>query len=410
MAEKLFNKASSEFSLSNMTNTQLKIYNSIISRRQSLDKKSPRYDAILSGYYGFKNIGDDAMLLSIIESLRKYHSNPRLTVLSSDPVEVKIKFRINSINRLNIYRIIKTMRRSRLFVYGGGTLIQESTSTRSLYYYLFMIWMARKLGLNVMLYANGIEPIKKYINRIVTRKIMNKVNLITLREEESLEELKKLKITNPRIEITADPALGIEPASNEKVNAILKQEGIPQSSLLVGFSARKWDGFKKNEEKNAVSVIARTADFMAEEYGAVPVFIPMQPQDKIILQDVASLMKHRGYLINGAYDVGEMLGLTGRMSMVIGMRLHSLVFSAAMGVPVIGLGYEPKVESFLKYIGQADASAGNIRFLDFGNLKSLAEKVWAEREAISRDLSSVMAELKRKALHDAELAAELMEA
>jgi polysaccharide pyruvyl transferase WcaK-like protein len=239
---------------------------------------------------------------------------------------------------------------------------------------------------------------------------MNKVNLITLREEESLEELKKLKITNPRIEITADPALGIEPASNEKVNAILKQEGIPQSSLLVGFSARKWDGFKKNEEKNAVSVIARTADFMAEEYGAVPVFIPMQPQDKIILEDVASLMKHRGYLINGAYDVGEMLGLTGRMSMVIGMRLHSLVFSAAMGVPVIGLGYEPKVESFLKYIGQADASAGNIRFLDFGNLKSLAEKVWAEREAISRDLSSVMAELKRKALHDAELAAELMEA
>jgi polysaccharide pyruvyl transferase CsaB len=410
MAEKLFNKASSDFSLSNMTNTQLKIYNSIISRRQSQDKETQRYDAILSGYYGFKNIGDDAMLLSIIESLRKYRSNPRLTVLSSDPVEVKIKFRINSINRLNIYRIIKTMRKSRLFIYGGGTLIQESTSTRSLYYYLFMIWMARKLGLNVMLYANGIEPIKKYVNRIVTRKIMNKVNLITLREEESLQELKKLKITNPRIEITADPALGIEPASNERVNAILKQEGIPQSSLLVGFSARKWDGFKKNEEKNAVSVLARTADFMAEKYGTVPVFIPMQPQDKIILEDVASLMKHRGYLINGAYDVGEMLGLTGRMSMVIGMRLHSLVFSAAMGVPVIGLGYEPKVESFLKYIGQADASAGNVRFLDFDNLKSLAEKVWAEREAISRNLSSVMAELKRKALHDAELAAELMEA
>src|SRR5690606_34591327 len=116
MAEKLFAKASTEFSLAKMTSRQLDIYNSIITTRQEDKKKDRQYDAMLSGYYGFKNVGDDAMLLAIIENLKKYRENLRLAVLSSDPVEVKIKYRMNSINRLNIYKIIKTMRRSKLFI------------------------------------------------------------------------------------------------------------------------------------------------------------------------------------------------------------------------------------------------------------------------------------------------------
>jgi polysaccharide pyruvyl transferase CsaB len=409
MAEKLFQKASSNYSLSNMTDTQMNIYRSILSRQHRLDKKPRQYDAILSGYYGFKNIGDDALLQAIIENLKMYRSDLNLTVLSSDPAEVKKKFRMNSINRVNICKIIRTMKKAKVFIYGGGTLIQESTSTRSLYYYLFMIWIARKLGLNVMLYANGIEPIKKYINRIVTRRIMNGVDLITLREKESLQELKKLRITAPEIEVTADAAIGIEPESAERVNDILRQEGIPDSALLIGFSARKWVGFKRDEERNAISVLAKLADFVVEKYGAVPVLIPMQAQDKAILADIARSMKHRGYIINGTYNVAEVLGLTGRMSLVIGMRLHSLVFSAAMGVPVIGLGYEPKVRSFLKYIGQESAYAGNVRFLELPSLLALVERVWSQREEIGLKLSAVMAQLKKKALRNAELASKLME-
>ena len=106
-------------------------------------------------------------------------------------------------------------------MYGGGTLIQENTSTRSLIYYLGMIWMAKKTGLKVMLYANGIEPINKYINKRLTKVILNKVDMITLREEASKKELQKLGINKPQTIVTADPAFTIEPCIVNEVENIL---------------------------------------------------------------------------------------------------------------------------------------------------------------------------------------------
>ncbi len=409
MADKLFKKARSQFSLSSMSSTQLQIYKSIVFRWNKQGRKPEYYDAILSGYYGFKNLGDDAMLQAIIGSLKNYKDNLRLTVLSSDPVEVKKNYGMNSISRVSIYRIIRTMKKSKLFIYGGGTLIQESTSTRSLFYYLFMIWIAQKMGLNVMLYANGIEPIKKYINRKITQKIMNRINLITLREADSLKELERLGISNPRIEVTADPALNILPSEQNTVDDILKREGIPFSSIYIGFSARKWDGFHKGEERRAVVTLAAAADHVSKKYGAVPVFIPMQPGDRIILEEIISNMKCSGFLIKGQYGAKAIMGITGRMEIVIGMRLHSIVFAAAMGVPVVGLVYEPKVDSFLRYIQQGDASAGSVKQLDTQKLMHLIQKVWVNRKHISSDLLAVTEKLKEKALYNARLAAELME-
>ncbi|MDD4495493.1 MAG: polysaccharide pyruvyl transferase CsaB [Eubacteriales bacterium] len=410
MPERLYEKASKNFSLDSMCRTQLKIYNSILERESGDKAALKHYDAMISGYYGFKNIGDDAMLQAILDDIRRFKPDARLTILTSDPIEARKAYGINSINRINFLKIFNTMKKTSLFVYGGGTLIQESTSTRSLLYYLFIIWAAKKQGLNVMLYANGIEPINKYLNRQMTKKAMNSLDLITLREEESLKELKSLGIDRPRTEVTADPAFSIEPAGKEVVDEILITEGMGMGNEgpFIGFSARRWDGFRYTEEKNAETTLASIADYMAEKYGAVPVMIPMQPDDLIILDNIVLKMKTKAIVIRRKCSADEVLGITSRMEIMVGMRLHSLVFAASVGVPVVGLVYEPKVNSFLKHIGQENASAGSVKDIEFKRLCGLVEEVWNNRDQTSSEIKTSVEELKKKALSNAELAVGLM--
>ncbi len=408
MAKRLYDKASRNFSLDSMCRSQLKIYNSIRDREAADSEKPAHYDAMISGYYGFKNIGDDAMLTAILNDLQKFRKDARTIILTNDPIEAKKAYGVNSINRLNFIKIISTMKKSDLFIYGGGTLIQESTSTRSLLYYLFSMWIAKKLGCNVMLYANGIEPINKRINRRLTKVAIDGLNLITLREEESWKELQGLGIVKPRIEITADPAFSIDPAKADVIDEILQLEGVDSKGPFIGFSARRWDGFKGNEESSAVSVLTAVADYMAEKYGARPVFIPMQPEDLVILDSIASGMKHKAYVIRKKHRVDEVLGITSRMEVMVGMRLHSLVFAASQCVPMVGLVYEPKVNSFLKYIGQENTSAGSVKNIEFEKLKDLVESIWNSREQISGEIGEAVERLKKKALINAELAVGLM--
>ena len=119
-------------------------------------------------------------------------------------------------------------------------------------------------------------------------------------------------------------------------------------------------------------------------------------------------MRHKSYVIRKKHSVSEVLGITGKMEIMVGMRLHSLVFAVSRCVPVVGLVYEPKVNSFLKYIGQETASAGSVKSIEYENLKALVESTWNNREKISGEIDKVVVRLKEKALVNAELAVGLM--
>lgn len=403
MGNKIHAKASSQFSLESMCRTQLDIYETILAREHKNSISKYRFDAIISGYYGFNNIGDDAMLKAIIDSLRTHDRDIRITVLSRNPIETRQIYDVNSINRFNIFHIMRVMRRTRLFINGGGSLIQDNTSTRSLIYYLLMIWMAKKMGMKVMIYANGIGPLKRETNRRLTTSIVNRVDVVTLREELSLIELKNLGINKPKVIVTADPALTIEPCSKERIDRMLLSEGIDPNDEFIGFSVRKWSGHEKY-----VDTIARIADYIIDEYNIKPLFIPMHyPGDLAIAESIISKMRGKGYIISRKPGVSEMLGIIGRTQILIGMRLHALIFAASLGIPIVGIVYEPKVEGFLQYTNQI--SAGHINDLEFEKLKEIVDKVWAQRQQIREDLEAVTVELKKKARQNALLAVELME-
>ncbi len=363
----------------------------------------PMYDVMISGYYGFGNSGDDAILLAIIENLRKIKKDIRIVVLSKNPKDTASIYGVDSIDRFNLFKVIGTMKKTRLFLNGGGNLIQDVTSTRSLVYYLTTIYLAKLMGLKVMLYANGIGPVGRRTNRYFTSKIIDRVDIITLREEASGLELKSLGVKKPEIRVTADPALGLEPAGSEETEKLLQKEGIPADTPLIGFSVRKWSGYEAYSR-----ILAQAADYIEETYNAKSVFIPLHfPSDLAAAEDIASKMKHAPFILRNIYETDKILGIMKKMDLVLGMRLHALIYSVSLSVPVIGLIYDPKVQGFLEYVNQP--WAGNVADLNLDSLKKLIDEVWSSRKEISQQLEKGNRLLKQKAYENAEIAIKLLE-
>lgn len=407
MGESLYEKALKEFSVERMAKTQWDIYQSILEKRAVESNGHKPYDAIISGYYGFMNIGDDALLMSIMNDLKEFKPDIKLLVLSKIPTVTSRDFHVASISRNNMLRTFQAMKNSKAFIYGGGNLLQDNTSTRSLFFYLSTVWLAKKLKLKVMFYANGIGPLKKSLNRILTKKIMNSVDVITLREGLSITELRHMDIIKPRILLTADAALTVTDGFQSLDSGILQQLGIQNKKLLLGISLRKYPGHEKFEHEKYEAVIAKVADHMVSVYGAYPIFIPMQyPEDILILENVASKMQHGSYIIREKLNVFQTYNLISKMHMILGMRLHALVFSAVAAVPMVGLVYDPKIQGFLDLIKQP--SAGDVRLLECKELENLAGQVWRNHEEISRQLEADMPALKEKARENAKVAVELI--
>ena len=382
-----------DYSVARMAQDSIKIYEWVLDKHDEI---------LISGYYGFQNSGDDALLKSIIEALKKYKESPNIVVLSANPQETSRIYRVKAINRLNPFSVLKHIKKADILISGGGTLVQDSTSTKSLWYYLAVISLALKHKLKVMLYANGIGPLNKERNREKTRKILNKVNLITLRDNQSLDELKKIGVTKPQILVTADPAILLNSFSKENGMQILKNDGVPTDKALLGISVRRWRELPQGFEDN----IAAICDYAVEKYGLYPVFLTMQEsKDLAISQSVMNKMKYRASIIKGKKSVTDMLSVISCMNMCIGMRLHLLIYSTVNTIPLIGLVYDPKISSFMDYTHQNLKL--DIKDVNFENLKKMLDKCIIEYDEIKDDLAENYTILKDKAEKNGQLAIEL---
>lgn len=379
MGEKLYHKAKESFSLQAMGRSQLEIYNTILDEEIRNKKDGKKYDISILGYYGYNNSGDEAILRSTIEAFKKIDSELNFLVFSKKPHETKLLYSVDSVNRFNLIKLYKSLKISRLFLAGGGSLIQDNTSTRSIWYYLAALKMAKKTQTKRMLFANGIGPIKRSFNRNIAGKVLNEMHAISLRDRRSFNEIKTLGINKPEIYVTSDPAILLEPSDKSYVEELIRNENIPTDKPLVGFSIRKW------ADSGYLDQIAKIADYCAETLDAHPLFIPMQyPMDFEISQSIRSKMKYASSIVEGKYTPEVVLALTAELQFMIGMRLHSIIYAANRCVPLIGLVYEPKVAAFLEEIGQP--SAGYTHQLDNDEIYKQLDYIWENRDEIKTQL------------------------
>ena len=303
---------------------------------------------VISGYYGSKNGGDEAMLAAMLEVLREEISDLQVTIISLNPEYTKQRHNVDAVKWLDIYNIIKKIRAADLLISGGGSLLQNVTSGRSLYYYLAIIFFALIFGRRVMLYAQGIGPIRGVLAHKLMNLIVNRVDLITVRDRGSLEELSRLEINRPKIFCTADPVLAIKPVPLELGEKILSRHSIARDGKLVGVAIRHWIDWEKFQHE-----LATALDKISDKINAKIIFIPMKfPEDITAAQETAALMKKNFSVLDEEFSTQEILSLVGCMDILIGVRLHALIFAGVMNIPMLGISYDPKIERFLDSIGE----------------------------------------------------------
>lgn len=347
LGERLFQRARSDYSLSSTLERQKDIYRSILHRKGRPYGK--RDGVLICGAYGRGNAGDDAILEAIIQEMRQLDPDLPLWVLSRRPKETRLTYRVNAIYTFNVPRFLRRMGHIRLYINGGGSLMQDATSRRSLWFYLFTIWAAKLRGNPVIMYGCGIGPIQYPSNRRLCARILQKrVDVITLRDTHSKTELDDMGVTNPRIILAADPTVILPAAQPATVDGLLENATLDPAGRYIGFTLRPWPGFEAKAD-----IFAQAADYAYEKHGLTPVFLPIERRlDLPAAQLVADRMKAPHHLLDETGSSAHTIGLFARMKVVVSMRLHALVFAAGQGVPLVGVVYDPKVSSFLHYIGQ----------------------------------------------------------
>ncbi|MEG0876483.1 MAG: polysaccharide pyruvyl transferase CsaB [Oscillospiraceae bacterium] len=343
----LYEKAKSDFSVDATTKRQLDIYSEVL-RREALKKSGGRDGILICGAYGMGNSGDDAILQAIVGEMRCLDPFMQITALSRNPEETKLRYGVNSIHTFGFLAFRRVMKHTKLYISGGGSLIQSVTSRRSLWYYLHTISAAKKLGNSVMMFGCGIGPVVSQSDEAKVKKVLNRcVDVITLREAFSMSELARFGVTEPKMILASDPALTLPPAPQDIIDAKLREHGLAPDGAYVCFALRDWAGFEQKAE-----VFAKVADYAFESLGLTPIFLSINHlEDGAALAAVCSKMRSPYKIFDEPLSSELNIGLMSRMRSVVSMRLHGLIFAASQGVPLVGVSYDPKVTAFLDSVG-----------------------------------------------------------
>lgn len=320
-------------------------------------KKEP--SAVICGYYGYGNAGDRAMLLSLISGIRKINASAPLCVMSSSPKKTSGEFVVSSFYRYDIIAITRALRRSGTLIFGGGNLLQDKTSVRSLMYYLFVIRTAKRVGARVLIYANGLGPLSdKNMPRVMSA--LNGADRVSIRERDSFELCRKHGINAV---LTADPAFSLGTADK-----CAKRGGY----FVIA---------PKNSADDEFEKIARIATMIKEKHRLTPVFAAMYPkQDGDLCARLAN--KTGGLMLeDGITDYGIISRFVDGAEFVISSRLHALVCSAAAGCPMIGVG-GGKILGLMREMGVSSFASDS-----FDDVLPLVDKIILSRDEISKTIT-----------------------
>lgn len=359
-------------------------------------------NVVISGYYGFANAGDEAMLAAIIGSLRDTIPDVSITVITGNCAMTRANHHVHTVHRFNLPGIVRAVCKCRLLISGGGSLLQDVTSARSLYYYLFIMRIALFFHKPVMLYAQGIGPVRRAGAREAVRNVLQHAAMICVRDDDSQQELTAMGITEPPVIVTADAVLSMHPADKSIGMQLLAQAGVTGNRRRVGIAVRDWKQMSAYKE-----AIAAAADALQQKYNCHIIFVPMQyPADVAAGEDIALHMKGDAAVLKDRYSTAEFMSLMGCMDAVIANRLHALVFASIMEVPVTAISYDPKIDSFIHRIGET--LCGTVETV---TAQALVADVSRKLEAggIHRDVKEKVHQLCRRSLDNAYLARSVLE-
>ena len=317
-------------------------------------------DVVVSGYYGFGNMGDESLLDVIAATLAEEIPGVKIAALTRHPKKDARRTGLRCVARFSP-AAVGAIAGAKLLVSGGGSLLQDSTSRRSLKYYAGVIGIAEAFGVKSYIYANGIGPVRDKANRKLTAKVVDRATEVSVRDADSADELRRIGVRRESIRVTADPAFLIRPYDEHRLARTMDRLGVKDGFFAVSLRPPVQKGTDASPMRVADEMVGTCAK-ITEEYGLVPFVIPMQTvQDGEICRYFVEKYNERvKHYADGRYaallytpeNAPELIGVLSGAAFVIGMRLHSIIFASSAEVPVVGLAYDPKVSSMMKALGQ----------------------------------------------------------
>lgn len=389
---------------------------------------------VISGYYGFKNSGDEAVLKSILTALEQEGKaagvdiNP--VVLSIDPEWTSAVYGVKSVHRMKLGEVRQAIKDSDGLISGGGSLLQDATSPKTIPYYLGVLKIAQWLGKPTFIYAQGVGPVNRKLFYPMIRSIFRKCTYISVRDIQSGELLQSMGISGEAIHVVPDPVMGLplpegggvhmdsnpgsaleengvasvssieetRESSEEPLAKLTNRETEGEGSLpVIGISVRYW-----HPERKELKAVAEGLKALAAQRPVHLRFLPFyQPDDleasQFIASDIGDISKN-GSIISFYRDEEQpqdMLREVSRCDMILGMRLHSLIYAANQSVPLLGISYDPKINHFLKRLGSEPV--GSSESLDADTLKDQMLKLLDDAAAWKAEHGKQIIVLKQEA-------------
>lgn len=364
---------------------------------------------MISGYFGFGNCGDEAILMSMIQEFSKTTSKDKIVVLSQDPEKTKLLYQVDAVYRLNPILIISRMKKSSVFISGGGGLLQDASGKGfSILYYLSLLFLASMFNIPSVIYGQGIGPVEKNINKKLIKWVLNRANIIMLRDKQSKIFLEKLGVKkNKPIIVNADTAFLLK--GKEVPEAIKDKYSLENSqrtavkNMNIAMVIRNCKEVGMDYESKIIKY-AGISDHLIEKYQANLFFIPFQIQtDLPLMKDIIKKMRFStAKCIEEELHPDEILSLISNFSLIIGMRLHSIIFATIANKPFIAIDYDPKVKYYVHSLDLPELLI-NLNQLTVKNLDNKLKYIEANREMIQSNLKLKKEQFEREAFSNAQL-------
>ena len=363
------------------------------------------YRVGITGSYGGLNLGDEAILQSIIAQLRR-DLPVEITVFSRDPEDTKRRHSVERavpVRKLSRAEVLPEIERLDLLVVGGGGILFDAEAR----IYLREAQIAQEKGVPVMLYAVGAGPLKDPVVQAAVRETLEHVDVITVRERSAQQTLEVAGV-HREIIVTADPALLLKPEPLPR--GVMKLEGLEGRRRLIGMSVREPGAAAPDiDPKEYHALLANAADVMVDRYDADVCVVPMersvldsQHSHAVIAQ---MLRAQRATVLKAEYSSGQLLSLMSKFNFVVGMRLHFLIFAALRGVPFVALPYAGKVSGFLE---ELQVPVPPMKLVNAGRLIAYIDHSWDQSRSMKAKLEKNVAPLQKRAQETHRILVELL--
>ncbi len=387
---------------------------------------------LIAGYYGHRNLGDEAILHVMLEELRRLLPNVAVTVASGNPDATRATYDVAAVHERDVPALVDAVRACDLVIVGGGGLfhdyqgVDEATVLSrwhwGLTYFAAFPLLATLFRKPLLLSALGVGPLLSEAGRRYTRLAFDRADAASVRDPASHALLGSIGVDVSRVRLAADPAFLLRAPSADEGRAALARIGVPAVPGVPGVpgrpvvvvAVRHWDEGVRPDVWQAH--VAAALDRFVESHDAVPVFLPFQSRAEHGLSDdavagrIRAEMRHGARAVMGEADLEpcEVQGLIAGADVVLAVRLHAVILAGTAGVPVVALAYDRKVVAAMTELGVAEFSLG--LEAEAGAIGDALDRAYRDRERVRRVLVAAARDLRAGAAANASMAVDLLAA